>query len=91
LSVGCGALTVFAPVTLTTTFPACPATGLLLASRTVTVTVVGIPAVPVAGTVAVVFAALGGPALTTLAYGLPPIGVPLNVIATLSVPTSVGV
>jgi hypothetical protein len=52
---------------------------------------VATPAVPVAGTVAVVFAALGGPALTTLVYGLPLIPVPLSVIATASVPSTVGV
>jgi hypothetical protein len=52
--------------------------------------VVAVPTTP-PGTLAVVWAGLGGPALTTLVYGLPLIGVPDNVIATLSVPTVVGV
>jgi hypothetical protein len=90
LSAGCGAVTVFAPVTFTARFAACPVTGLLFPSRTVIVTVVGLPAVPVPGTLAVVFAGLAAPALTVLGYGLPLIGVPPSVIATLSVPATVG-
>jgi len=61
-----------------------------LASRTVMLSVVGEPAVP-AGTLTVVCAALAAPGLTALVNGLPLIPVPLNVIATLSVPTAVGV
>jgi hypothetical protein len=58
LSVGCGAVTGFAPVTLTARFAACPLTGLSLTSRTVITMLVATPTAP-AGTVAVVFAALG--------------------------------
>jgi hypothetical protein len=61
-----------------------------LASRTVIVMVVGLPAVP-AGTLAVVCAADGPPGLTALVYGLPPIAALLSVIAALSLPATVGV
>jgi hypothetical protein len=90
LSVGCGAVTVFAPVTSTAKLAACPTTGLSLPSRTVIRIAVAAPTTP-PGTLAVVWAGLGAPALTSLVYGLPLMGVPLSVIATWSVPTSVGV
>jgi hypothetical protein len=61
-----------------------------LASRTVIVIVVPLPAVP-AGTLAVVCAAEGAPALTALEYGLFLIATLLSVIAALSLPATVGV
>jgi len=91
LSVGCGGVAVLAPETLTARLAACPVTRLLFASRTVITTLVALPAVPVPGTLAVVFAALAAPAPTTLVYGLPLIAAPPSVIATWSVPATVGV
>jgi len=78
-------------VTLAARLAAWPATLLPLASRTVITTFVALPAVPVPGTLAVVFAALAAPAPTTLVYGLPLIAAPPSVIATWSVPATVGV
>jgi hypothetical protein len=91
LSVGCGAVTVLAPLTLTTRLTACPVTRLLFPSRTVITMLVAVPATPDVGTVALEFVGLGVPGPTTLVYGLPLIAVPPSVIATLSVPTTVGV
>jgi hypothetical protein len=52
--------------------------------------IVALPAVPL-GTEAVVCAGSAAPGETVLVYGLPPIAVPPNVIATLSSPAAVGV
>jgi hypothetical protein len=65
-------------------------TGLPFASASCAEMVTSVPAPGIAALEVTRYRA-GAPALTSLVDGLPPIGVPLSVIATLSVPATVGV
>jgi hypothetical protein len=86
LSVTAG-VAVLAPVTFTTTVSPPAVNGLLLASRVVTVIVVGLPAVPL-GTTAVLVLGSAAPGVTdTVAVCV--IAVPLMVADTTLSPTSV--
>jgi len=72
------------PLTVTARFVASPGTLLPNPSRTVITMSVASPAVPVAGTFAVLAAGSAAAALTWLRYGLPKMGTVLNVIVTSS-------
>ena len=79
----------FVPPMTTARFAASPDTLLPFASLTVIVIDVAAPAEP-AGTTALLAAAFAAPALTALAYGLPPMCVPFSLSVTWSVPAAIG-
>ena len=81
------------PPTVTTNVTSTPGTPLPFASVTIAAggVATAVPATTVCPSPAPTAIAVATPALTTLVYGLPPIAPPFSVIATLSIPLTVGV